>query len=175
MSWLDQVGKFLKHQTSGGAAAAPAFDVNAIFDQVTKEAPPSAIAEGLAAAFGSKQAPGFGSLLTTLFSKSNPEQKVGLLNQFLTSANPDVLMRVLTGAGLAGLVGRPGAKFTPDQAQKLSPETVRELAVQAEKANPAIIDSISSFYAQHGELVKTLGPSVLTIALTKIAERQKAA
>ncbi|MDE3137986.1 MAG: hypothetical protein KGL59_15500 [Acidobacteriota bacterium] len=175
MSWLDQVGKFLKHQSSAGAAAAPAPDVNAVFDQVAKEAPPSVIAEGLAEAFRSKQGPGFSAMLTKLFSNSNPDQKTGMLNEFLSSMRPDVLTRVLTGAGVAGIVGKPGAKFTPEQAQTIAPETVRELATQAEKANPAIVDSFSNFYARHAALVKTLGPSILTIALTKIAQRQKAA
>jgi hypothetical protein len=175
MSWLEQVGKFLKHQSSGGTAAAPAPDVNAIFEQVTREAPPSIVAEGLAAAFRSKQAPGFAPLLLKLFSNSNPDQKAGLLNEFLSSARPDVLTRVLAGAGLAGIVGKPGAKFTTEHAQNVSPETLRELATQAEKANPAVIDSIGGFYARHPALVRTLGPDILTIALTRIAQRQKAA
>jgi hypothetical protein len=175
MSWLEQVGKFLKHQRSGGAAASQAPDVKAVFDQVAREAPPGVIAEGLTAAFRSRQGPGFAGILGTLFSNSNPEQKTGLLNEFLSAVRPDVLTRVLTGAGLAGIVVKPGAKFTPDQAQKISPETVREIATQAEKANPAIVDSFSAFYARQTPLVKTLDPSILTIAITQIAERQKAA
>ena len=51
MSWMDKVGGLLKQYTSGsGAAAAPAPDVHAHFDQVAEAAPTSTIAEGLAAA-----------------------------------------------------------------------------------------------------------------------------
>jgi hypothetical protein len=175
MSWIDQVGKFLKQQTAGGAAVTSRGDVDALFDQVTKEASPSVIAEGLAAAFRSKETSGFGNLLATLFTNSTGEQKAGMLNQLMSGAGPAVLSKVLTGAGLEGLVGTSGAKLTPDQAQKLKPEVVQELAMQAEKANPSIVETLSGFYAQHGALLKTLGGTVLTVVLAKIAQRQKAA
>jgi hypothetical protein len=177
MGWSDQVGKLLKPFSSGsaGAAAAPAGDVGAIFEQVAIEAPGDVVAEGLATAFRSKQTPAFGDLLKTLFARSNPEQKAALLNQFLMNANPEVLRKALATAGLAGIVGKVGAKISTDQAQKLSSDAVKELATQAEKADSSIIDSISKLYAQHPGLVKALGGAVLTVALTKIAERQKAA
>jgi hypothetical protein len=44
-----------------------------------------------------------------------------------------------------------------------------------EKSDPSIVDKASAFYAQHSALVKTLGGAALTIALAKVAERQKAA
>jgi hypothetical protein len=50
---------------------------------------------------------------------------------------------------------------------------VQQLAAHAEKANPSIVDSLSSFYAQHGTLMKTLGGAALTVALAKVAERQR--
>ena len=177
MGWSDQVGKLLKPFSSGGAgeAAAPAGDVAAIFEQVAIEAPGEVVAESLSVAFRSKQTPPFADLLKTLFARSNPQQKAALLNQFLSYANPEVLRKVLAGAGLAGLVGKVGAKVSPDQAQKLPADTVKELAAQAEKADPSIIDAVSSLYAQHPALVKALGGPVLSVALTKIAERQKAA
>src|SRR6516165_2025972 len=78
MSWFNQVENLLKRYTSGGAAAQPAPDVHAHFDQVAQAAPPSAIAEGLAAAFRSDQTPAFGQMLSSLFTQSNGEQKAGL-------------------------------------------------------------------------------------------------
>ncbi|HXU21960.1 MAG TPA: hypothetical protein VN788_15360, partial [Verrucomicrobiae bacterium] len=75
MSWLNQVGHLLQQYTSGGAAAAPAPDVHAHFDQVAQAAPSSVIAEGLAAAFRSNQTPAFGQMLSTLFTNSNGDQK----------------------------------------------------------------------------------------------------
>ena len=173
MGWIDPVGKLVRQHTSGGAAEAPAAGGNAIFDQVSRDAARVVIAEGLAAAFRSGQTPGFGRMLSTLFANSTGEQKAGMLNRLLTSVSPSLLTKVLSGVGLAGLAGGPGARITPDEAQKLTPEAVQQLAANAEKSNPSIIDTISGFYAQHGALVKTLGGTVLTVALTKIAERQR--
>ena len=65
MSWLNQVGDLLKqYASSEGAAAAPAPDVHAHFDEVAQAAPAGAIAEGLAAAFRSDQTPAFGQMLS---------------------------------------------------------------------------------------------------------------
>jgi hypothetical protein len=52
---------------------------------------------------------------------------------------------------------------------------VQQMAAHAEKADPSIVDKASAFYAQHATLVKTLGGAALSIALVKVAERQKAA
>jgi hypothetical protein len=172
MPWMDQVGSLLKQYTSGGAAAAtaPAPDVNAHFDQVAAAAPCSAIAEGLAAAFHSDQTPAFGSMLSGLFANSTGEQKAGLLNQLMANVTPAMLASVAGGTGLAGLL-KSGGQITPEQAQQVSPEAVQQIAAQAKQANPSIVDSVSSFYAEHTTLCKTLGGAALSIALAKVAQR----
>ena len=173
MDWTDQVGNMLKQYTSGGAAAQPAPDVHAHFDQVAQAAPTSVIAEGLAAAFNSDKTPAFGQMLSSLFNNSTGDQKVGMVNQLLSSISPSTIMQILSGAGLAGLLGAGKTQLTPDQAQKLSPEVVQQLATHAQNSNPSIVESASKFYAQHPTLVKTLGGAALTVALAKIAERQR--
>lgn len=175
MTWTDQLGNMLKQYTSAGAAAAPAPDVHAHFDQVAQAAPTSVIAEGLTAAFNSDKTPAFGQMLTTLFNNSNGDQKAGMINQLLSSVNPATLTQVLSGAGLAGLVGAGTTQLTPDQAQKLSPEVVQQLATHAQKADPSVVDSVSNFYAQHTTLIKSLGGAALTVALAKVAGRQQQA
>ena len=175
MDWTDQVGNMLKQYTSGGAAAQPAPDVHAHFDQVAQAAPTSVIAEGLTAAFNSDKTPAFGQMLSSLFSNSTGDQKVGMINQLLTSVSPGILTQILSGAGLAGLLGAGKTQLTPDQAQKLSPEVVQQLATHAQSSNPSVVESVSNFYAQHPTLVKTLGGAALTVALAKIAERQRQA
>jgi len=173
MTWTDQLGNLLKQYTSGGAAAAPAPDVHAHFDQVAQAAPVSAIAEGLKAAFDSDKTPAFGQMLTTLFNNSSGEQKAGMLNQLLSSVPPGALAQILSGAGLAGVMGAGKTELTADQAQTISPEAVEQLAAHAQTANPSVVESVSAFYAQHSTLIKTLGGTALTIALAKVAERQK--
>jgi hypothetical protein len=70
-------------------------------------------------------------------------------------------------------MGKP--QLSPEQAQQLSPEAVQQLATHAQNANPSVVESVSNFYAQHTTLVKTLGGAALSIALAKVAERQRQA
>ena len=71
------------------------------------------------------------------------------MNQLLSFVSPGTLTQILSGAGLAGLLGAGNTQLTPDQAQKLSPEVVQQLATHAQNSNPSIVDSVSNFYAQH--------------------------
>jgi hypothetical protein len=87
MDWTDQLGNMLKQYTSGGAAAQPAPDVHAHFDQVAQAAPTSVIAEALTAAFNSDKTPAFGQMLSTLFSNSTGDQKAGMINRNGTFSN----------------------------------------------------------------------------------------
>ena len=175
MSWTDQLGNLLKQYTTStgsGAAAAAAPDVHAHFDQVAAAAPPSAIAEGLTAAFKSDRTPAFGQMLSTLFNNSSGDQKAGMVNHLIASVNPDILKQVLSGVGLAGVVGAGNTQLSSDQVQRLSPDTVQKLAVHAQNANPGIVETVSDFYSQHTTLIKTLGGTALTVALAKMASSQ---
>ena len=177
MSWIDKLGNLLKQYTSGGAAAAaaPAPDVHAHFDQVAQSAPASVIAAGLTAAFNSDKTPAFGQMLATLFNNSSGDQKAGMLNKLIASIGPGNLAQLAGGGMLASLLGGGAKEITPQQAQNVSPELVQQIATHAEKADPSIVDKASAFYAQHTTLVKTLGGAALSIALAKVAERQRAA
>jgi hypothetical protein len=171
MGILDSLSDVLKNY-SGGQTQNTA-NAAEHFDQVAQVAPRNVIAEGLAAAFRSDRTPAFGSLVGNLFSQSSGEQKAGILNQLLASAGPGVLAQL--AGGVTSLRASEGQQITPDQAQAVSPEVVQQLATHAEKSDPSIVDKASAFYAQHSTLVKTLGGAALTIALAKVAERQRAA
>lgn len=173
MTIFDQVGNLLK-QYSGDSTPNPA-NATEHFDQVAQSASPNVIAEGLSAAFHSDQTPAFGNMVSSLFSQSNGEQKAGLLNQLLASVGPGTLAQLAGGGALASMLGGGSQQVTPQQAQNVSPEVVQELATHAHNADPSIVDRASAFYAQHTTLVKTLGGAALSIALAKVAERQKAA
>jgi hypothetical protein len=174
MPWMDQVGNLLKQYTGGAAAAAaPAQDVNAHFDQVAAAAPAGTLAAGLAAAFHSDQTPAFGNMLSSLFANSTGEQKAGLLNQLMANVTPAMLSSIAGGGALAGLL-KSGGQITPEQAQQVSPEAVQQIAAQAKAANPSIVDTVSNFYAQHTTLCKTLGGAALSICLAKVAQHTNA-
>jgi hypothetical protein len=173
MSLIDQVSNVLK-QYAGNATPNTA-NATEHFDQVAQSAPQSAIAEGISAAFHSDQTPAFGNLVSTLFSQSSGDQKAGILNHLVAAVGPGTLAQLAGGGALASLLGGGSAQVTPQQAESVSPELVQQIAAHAEKADPSIVDKASAFYAQHTTLVKTLGGAALSIALAKVAERQKAA
>ena len=173
MGIFDSLSNVLKNYTGGQTQNTET--AAADFNQVAQTAPPNVVAEGLAAAFRSNQTPAFGNLIGNLFSQSSGEQKSGILNHLLASVGPGVLAEVAGPALSTRLSGTGGQQITPDQAQAVSPELVQQLATHAEKSDPTIIDKASAFYAQHSSLVKTLGGAALTIALAKVAERQRAA
>lgn len=79
--------------------------------------------------------------------------------------------------GLGALLERMGgggqAQLSPEEASQLRPEEVEELAREAEKNNPGVIDHMSDFYAQNPTLVKALGGAALAVALGKMANRNR--
>ena len=169
----------LLSQFTGGGTAVNATDH---FDKVAQSASPDLLSQGLSAMFHSDQTPPFGQMAGQLFGQANPGQQAGMLNQILGGMGPGVLASLVNGAqggGLGAILGQltqggatPSA-ITPDQASKLTPEQVQVIASHAEQHNPGIVDEMSSFYAQHAGLVKTLGGAALTIALAKMAERHQ--
>lgn len=169
MSLMDSLADVLK-QYEGGTGQVPG-NVAQHFDQVAQAAPQSSLADGIAAAFRSNQTPAFGQMVGGLFGQSNGDQKAAMLNQLISSVGPGVLASVAGGGALSSLLG--GGQVTPQQAAQVSPEQVQQLAAHAQNADPSIIDRASSFYAQHPTLVKTLGGAALSIALAKVAERQR--
>jgi hypothetical protein len=173
MTLLDQVTSVLKQYTGGTTPNVA--NATEHFDQVAQGTPHNVIAEGLSAAFHSDQTPAFGNMVSGLFSQSNGEQKAGMLNQLIGSVGPGVLAQMAGGGALASLLGGGAKEITPQQAQNISPDLVQQMAAHAQNADPSIVDKASAFYAQHSTLVKTLGGAALSIALAKVAERQKAA
>jgi hypothetical protein len=60
---------------------------------------------------------------------------------------------------------------TPEQAQQVPPEAVHQLAEQAQKNDPSIVDRASGFYAQHPTLVKALGAGSLALIMSHMSRR----
>lgn len=90
------------------------------------------------------------------------------------------LLGGLLGGGNAG--GNDGSnagtqqsmpQLSPQEAERLSPEEVQELATRAEQHNPGIIDQMSRYYAQNPQLFKALGGAALAVALGQIAQRRR--
>lgn len=142
------------------------------FDEVARQAPPEAVGQGVADAFRSDATPPFGEMLGQMFTQSNPAQKAGMLNQLIQSIGPG-LLSALGGGILGHAVGQNAGppSLTPDQAAQLTPAQVQEMASQAERHDPTVMDKIGGYYAEHPQLVKTLGSAALAIALAGVARR----
>ena len=190
MDWMNELSGLLQQYQGAQPTQAPD-TIDDDFDQIAQAAPQPAIADGLAAAFRADETPDFGLMTANLFDNSNPQQRAGLLNTLLRYAGPAILSKVLAGGGGGGGGAASGSggggglsdlinifrgggqqEVTPEQAQQIPPDAVREIAEKAGKENPSIIDRISDFYAEHPTLVKSLGAAALTIALSKIAQKQ---
>jgi predicted lipid-binding transport protein (Tim44 family) len=169
------LGGLLQQYLGGNAASSE--DTENHFKQVSQNAPTDLLSQGLAAMFRSDQTPAFGQLAGQLFGQSNPNQQAGMLSQLLGNLGPGVLTSLVggaSGAGLAGILGKltqggNSTTITPEQASQLSPEQVQELASHAEKHTPSVVDSVSSFYAEHSGLLNTLGSAALAVTLAKMA------
>ena len=110
-----------------------------------------------------------------MFGQSDPQQQAGVLNQLLRSIGPGVLSAL--GGGILGQMSAPAStavpQLTPQQASQLTPEQVQEIATRAEQHDPNVLDTIGGFYAEHPQLVKTLGSAALAIALAGVANRMR--
>ena len=123
----------------------------------------------------SDQTPPFAQLAAQLFSNSNGEQKANMLTELLATAGP-ALPQGLGSSAADGMFSQllgSNRPVTAQDAQELSPEAVQELAQHAHNQDASIIDRVSSMYAEHPTLVKTLGAGVLSVALAKISERMR--
>jgi hypothetical protein len=168
MDWANEVTGILQ-QYEGGSPSHSDSDVNQHYDNVAQAVPKEVLAKGLSAAFSSDQTPGFGQMVSTLFRQSSPEQKSGMLNHLLSVVGPGVLAKVLPRNASANPAAP--AQVSPEVATQVAPEQVQTIATEAHKQNPSIVDSVSNFYAQHPTLVKTLGATALTIAMSKMSKR----
>ena len=168
MDWMNAVGDiFQKYGGQGGGTAAAPADAHEDFQQVARSAPQDVVASGLAQAFRSGQTSPFPEMLANLFAHSDANQRAGVLNRIVSMLGPGIL------GGLSGGTTVPqGGSITPAQANQISPGEVQQMAANAERQNPSVVDEVSAFYAQHPQVVKAIGGLALTIALQHILKRQ---
>lgn len=169
MSWLNEVTEFLQRY-KGAQPSSPPPDTQADFSKVAQHAPASVMSGGLAEAFRSGSTPAFPEMISQLFGKSDGTQRAGILNHLIATAGPGAS----SGGVLGNLMGsQSGSRptVTPEQAEQVHPDAVRQLAEQAEKKDPSIVDTASQFYAQHPTLVKGLGVTALAVIMSHISQR----
>ena len=164
----------LQQYTNGASPANPNV-AHEHFDEVARTAPPEILGQGVADAFRADNTPPFGEMVGKMFGQSSPQQQSGVLNQLLRSVGPGVLSAL--GGGILGRMTAPSnagtPQLTPQQASQVTPEQVQDIATRAEQHDPGVLDKIGGFYAEHPQLVKTLGSAALAIALAGVANRMR--
>ena len=156
-------------------------DTQQDFDEVARQVPADALGGGIADAFRSDKTPDFGQMVASLFGGSNGQQQAGLLGQLIKSVGPALLSSVAGGALGRMLQGRAGATdgsasakdISENDASQLSTDQVREIATEAQRQDPGVLDRVGAYYAQHPEVVKVLGGAALAIALGHVATRMR--
>lgn len=175
------IGRILQ-QYGGVNPSQPPNGIEQDFDQVAQSTPNDELADGLAEAFRSDQTPPFPNMVGQLFGQADSNQRAGMMNQLLGALGPAVIGSFLGrgaggGGGLGGilssLTGQQQMSVRPEDMDRVSPEEFQELASQAERENPGVVDQMSRFYAQNPTLVKALGGAALAIALGKMAQRNR--
>jgi len=162
MTILDQLGDILKQYSSKNPPEAHATDH---FEQVATQVPQAHLGEVLTNVFQSPETGSFGDNIASMYQRSNPQQQAGILTQ---------LVQAVGGSGLLSSLGLnlpAGAPVTPEQAQQVSPEAVKEVANQAQQQNPGIVQQAGEFYSQHPQLVKALGTGIAIWAMQRFTRR----
>jgi hypothetical protein len=187
MDWMKEIGGVLDRYAEGGASRPHDTAVHEDFDRFAQAAPPDAVADGLAAAFRSDQTPPFAQMASQLFGQASGTQRARILNMLLTTVGPLVVQQILArrqrgtaASGQGGVLGqilRGGSsapQVTPEAADQLDPQDIEDIAKEAEKKDPSVIDKISQVYAQQPQLVKMLGGAALAIVLGRMAQKRGA-
>ena len=166
MGMMDILGRYADPRRS-----PPHFDIEHDFDEVAHEAGPDAMQDGIAEAFRSDHTPPFEEMVAQLFENSEPHVRAGLLDNLLAGLKPTSLGAA--GGGLADIWRRyaAGARVSPEGAARVDAAEVEEVARQARKQNPGVLERVSRFYARHPELVRSLGNVAMGIALARMARR----
>jgi hypothetical protein len=166
MGMMDILGRYANERP-----APPQFDIEQDFDQVANEAGPDAIQDGIAEAFRSEDTPPFEEMVAQLFDSSEPRVRAGLLDNLLAGLRPASLGN--SHGGLSEIWRRyaAGARVSPDRAANVDASEVQEVARQARKQNPGVLERVSRFYARHPELVRSLGNVAMGIVLSRMARR----
>lgn len=176
MDLMGMLGGILQ-QAEGGQVPP---DMHQHIDNAAASIPQGALSGILSQVFNSSETPAFSQMLGGLFGQSNGGTQASVLNGLISAAGPALLGSLMGGGGLSGLssiLGGSGGgtprQLTPEEAAQISPEEVQHLAKHVEQQNPGIVDQMSSIYAAHPTLVKTLGTGAMMMALRKISEMQQ--
>ena len=126
----------------------------------------------------------FGSLGDTLkdvFNQVDPKAVPGLISSILAKTDVGDLQGIASKLQAAGfgdqvkswLGNGANLPISADQLRSaLGNEQVQQMAEQAQNKRPSVVDQVSSFYAQHPDVVKAAGGMALSIMLQHMLSRR---
>ena len=139
-------------------------------EQITREASRDELKVGVDEALRSKETPQLSQIVAEMFERATPQQRAEILDTLTEKLGPGALAGV-AGGTLAGHEGPDTPPVPLEKATQVTPEQVRDVVTTARRADePGLFDRMSSFYAEHPELVKTLGAGALMIALARMKQ-----
>lgn len=168
MGMVEVLGRYADPRRS----MMPASGVEQDFGSIVQEAGPDAMQDGIAEAFRAEETPGFEEMVASLFEHSEPRVRAGLLDSLLAGLAPTAQFQ--GGGGALADVWRKyhaGARVAVDRAAQVDPTDVEQVAREARRENPSVLERISRFYARHPGVVRNLGPVAMNIVLARIARR----
>lgn len=137
-------------------------------DQISREAPRDTLRSGVSEALRSKETPQLSRIVADLFEKASSQERADILNTLVEKLGPGALAGVAGGA-LAGHEGHDTPLVPVEKAERITPEQVQDVVTTARNADePGVFERMSNFYAEHPDLVKTLGAGALMIALARM-------
>ena len=186
------IGDILRQYEGGSEQGSN--NVEQDFDQVARQAGSEQLQQGVAQALRSQNTPPFADLVGHLFGQADEQQRSALLSHLLAGAGPGLVSTILgtgngrgmggflgDGAGLGAMgvllgkvagIGNGRPQLEAEDVSRLSPEQMQELARHAERENPAVVDVISRYLADHPQLVKTLGAGTVAHVLGAMARQR---
>ena len=168
MGLMDILGRYANPQERGAPQTIEDFE------RVSQEASPDDLCCGLEDAFKSETTPPFEQMVGQLYGRSDPQQRAGLLNEIMGSLGGGAAGGLMGGAlGDLFRSGRATSQVSPEDASHIPVTDVEVAAAEAAKRNPGIVERVSKFYAQHPQLVQTLGQVALGIAMSGMARRRR--
>jgi hypothetical protein len=167
MNWMDVLRQYRD------VPAAPPPQAADDFQAIAREVPREDLSHGIEQAFRSDQTPPMEQMIRHLFEHSDDEQRAGFLNQVAGTLGDGALG--LGGGSVADLLRRAvhsRTAITPGDARNVAPQDVESIA-RAARDNPTLLQRISSFYAQHPQVVQMLGQAALGVAMSAMAQRRR--
>lgn len=174
MDWLRQAGGLLDKYADADEDADWE-TAGEDLENVARTAPKPALAEGLAQMLRSGSTVPFARIVEQVYGGANSQQRAGLLNILIGAIGPALSGQLLGERGLpalGALFSQGKSEVTPEEADQVPGEAVRELAEQAEGQSPSVIERVGGFLADHVGLAKGLDSSAVTAALAHIARQR---